>query len=72
MDDMKRVIATLDIPAGMWVATSDDFPGLVAKAPSLKELKERLNELLPEFTAGRAEMVAVEIDLVSKRDENKD
>jgi predicted RNase H-like HicB family nuclease len=35
--------------AGVWVATSDDVPGLVAEAESLDALSEKLKVLVPEL-----------------------
>jgi hypothetical protein len=38
-----------DDDAGVWVATSDDVPGLVAEAESLYALSEKLEVLVPEL-----------------------
>ena len=38
-----------DDDAGVWVATSDDVPGLVAEAESLDALYEKLEVLVPEL-----------------------
>ena len=38
-----------DDDAGVWVATSDDVPGLVAEAESLDALSEKLEVLVPEL-----------------------
>ena len=33
----------------MWVAVSDDVPGLVAEAPSVEKLIKKLRVLIPEM-----------------------
>ena len=50
---MKRqaynVTATWDAEASVWVATSDDVPGLVAEAATPAELQAKLKVLVPEL-----------------------
>jgi predicted RNase H-like HicB family nuclease len=41
------VRAKWDPEAGVWVALSDDVPGLVAEAASLDELFSELQDLIP-------------------------
>ncbi len=41
------VRATWDAEAGVWVATSDDVPGLVAEAETTQELERKLQALVP-------------------------
>lgn len=43
------VIATWDPEAAVWVAASDDVPGLVTEAESLKLLVAKLRTLIPEL-----------------------
>ena len=43
------VRAQWDAEAGVWVALSDDVPGLVAEATSLDELFRDLQTLVPEL-----------------------
>ncbi len=43
------VTATWDDEAKVWVAESDDVPGLVAEAPSKEELLDKLRVLIPEL-----------------------
>ncbi len=43
------VRATWDDEAKVWVALSDDVPGLVAEAPDLQKLIEKLRALIPEM-----------------------
>ncbi|WP_430444080.1 DUF1902 domain-containing protein [Sphingorhabdus contaminans] len=42
-----QVRAELDDEAGVWVATTDDVPGLVAEHEDLKQLFEMVTDLLP-------------------------
>ena len=46
-----RVRAFWDEEARVWVAESDDIPGLVTEAPSVDELIEKLKMLIPELLA---------------------
>jgi predicted RNase H-like HicB family nuclease len=43
------VRALWDPEAGMWVAESDDVPGLVAEAATPRELEAQLRILVPEL-----------------------
>lgn len=43
------VEASWDSEAGVWVAESDDIPGLVAEAESMKGLVEKIRVLVPEL-----------------------
>jgi len=43
------VTAFWDTEAGVWVAHSDDVPGLVAEAPTPRELEAKLKVLVPEL-----------------------
>lgn len=44
-----RVVAQWDNEAGVWVAESDDVPGLVAEAGTVEALAEKLRVLIPEL-----------------------
>ncbi len=47
---IKYVInATWDDEAGVWVAESDDIPGLITEASSFETLQEKLRVLVPEL-----------------------
>jgi predicted RNase H-like HicB family nuclease len=46
-----QVRAFWDEEAKVWVAESDDVPGLVTEAPSVDELIEKLKGLIPELLA---------------------
>ena len=49
MDKAYQVLARWDSEAGVWVAESDDVPGLVAEAESPNVLREKLRVLIPEL-----------------------
>ncbi|MFN0168361.1 MAG: DUF1902 domain-containing protein [Bryobacteraceae bacterium] len=44
-----EVLARWDSEAGVWVAESDDIPGLVAEADSPNSLAQKLRTLVPEL-----------------------
>jgi len=49
---MYRVLfirAEWDAEAGVWVATSDDVPGLATEAETLEALSTKLDSLVPEL-----------------------
>ncbi|MDQ2917094.1 MAG: DUF1902 domain-containing protein [Casimicrobiaceae bacterium] len=51
---MERTIlvrATWDPEASVWVAESDDVPGLATEAESLDTLMRKLNVMIPELLA---------------------
>ena len=49
---MKHVVnMTWDSEAAVWIATSDDIPGLVLESGSLDALIERLRFAVPELLA---------------------
>lgn len=48
-DKAMLVKAEWDDEAGVWVAQSDDVPGLVAEAPTIEHLLEKLRVLIPEL-----------------------
>jgi hypothetical protein len=47
LDIAVLVRAEWDAEAGVWVATSDDVPGLVAEHADFRRLQERVLELVP-------------------------
>jgi len=51
MQNRFNVQVTWDAQAEMWVADSDDIPGLAAEAPDDKSLWEKLEALIPELLA---------------------
>jgi predicted RNase H-like HicB family nuclease len=48
------VTAEWDDEAGVWVATSDDIPGLVTEAATLDALLERVMAVAPELLEDNA------------------
>jgi len=44
-----RVYADWDPEAEVWVATSDDVPGMATEAPTIEALTEKLRTLIPEL-----------------------
>ena len=65
------VYAKWDDEAKVWVATSDDVPGLVAEADSLDSLVPKLKVLIPELLDlnGYADGDDIPFKLVSELDE---
>ena len=49
MQNRFNVKVTWDAEAEMWVADSDDIPGLAAEAPDDKALWRKLETLIPEL-----------------------
>jgi len=49
MNRIYQVRAQWDSEAGVWVAESEDVPGLVAEAESPNMLREKLRVLIPEL-----------------------
>jgi len=49
MSRTYEVDARWDPEAGVWVAESDDIPGLVAEAESMNALVEKVRGLVPEL-----------------------
>jgi predicted RNase H-like HicB family nuclease len=50
------VTAEWDDEAGVWVATSDDIPGLVTEAVTLDALLERVEAVAPELLVDNADL----------------
>ncbi len=44
-----QVVADWDDEASVWVATSDDIPGLVTEAETREHLVKRLQAMVPEL-----------------------
>ncbi len=49
-----RIDAEWDPEASVWVATSDDVPGLATEAATMEVLAEKLRTLIPELLAANA------------------
>ena len=52
-----QVVAEWDDDARVWVATSDDVPGLVAEAETQEQLVTRLQAMVPELLELNAHLV---------------
>jgi len=48
-EPLYTVVAVWDEEAEVWVATSDDVPGLVTEAPTEEALVDKLMVLIPEL-----------------------
>jgi len=46
---MYHVHSDWDPDAEVWVATSDDVPGMATEAPTIEALTEKLRTLIPEL-----------------------
>ena len=73
MDNKIQVKAFWDSEARVWVAESDDVPGLVTEADTMEQLIDKLHILIPELLQEN-EMLNVErreisFDLYSERKE---
>ncbi|MEH2321443.1 MAG: DUF1902 domain-containing protein [Nostoc sp.] len=44
-----KVQAFWDSDAEVWIATSDDIPGLVTEASTIEVLTQKLREIIPEL-----------------------
>ena len=63
-----HVYADWDSEAEVWVATSDDVPGLATEAPTIEVLAEKLRTVIPELLEanqllanGQPEAIAFEL-----------
>ena len=61
MEKPIQVRAFWDDEAKVWVAESDDVPGLVAEALSVDQLVEKLKTLIPELLAENGIQVSGDI-----------
>ncbi|MFO1046369.1 MAG: DUF1902 domain-containing protein [Geminicoccaceae bacterium] len=65
------VRAEWDAEAGVWVAESEDVPGLVTEADTLKRLVDRLRVLVPELLdLNGATQRSAPIELVTRLPDN--
>lgn len=56
-DKKLVVVAKWDDEAKVWVATSEDVPGLVTEDASLDNLVRRISEVIPELLRDNAHLV---------------
>jgi predicted RNase H-like HicB family nuclease len=64
------VRAEWDTEAGVWVATSDDVPGLVTEAETIEALDAKLKSMVPELLEANGCMPAdgqVAVELLARR-----
>jgi hypothetical protein len=61
MNKLFFIRADWDKEASVWVATSDDGPGLATEAATMEALSDKLGDLVPEMLALNGYAVAGEI-----------
>jgi predicted RNase H-like HicB family nuclease len=70
-----HVQADWDGEAGVWVATSEDVPGLATEAETIERLTDRLRTIIPELLAANGLLPlnshdqAITFELTSHRQE---
>jgi predicted RNase H-like HicB family nuclease len=69
-----HVQADWDSEAGVWVAISEDVPGLVTEAGTIEALTEKLRTMIPELLEANqilspSEAEAISFELTSHRQE---
>lgn len=69
-----HVCADWDPDARVWVATSDDVPGLATEAPTVEALAEKLQTMIPELLEANqllsgGDREAIAFELTSHRQE---
>ena len=68
MEKPLLVHADWDDEAGVWVATSDDVPGLVTEAASIEALVVKLESMIPDlFEANDLPMSTESFEVVARR-----
>lgn len=72
---VHTVTAEWDADAGVWVATSDDVPGLATEADTFEALAAKLRVMVPELlelngACSAAEAAAVRFRIVAERAEH--
>jgi predicted RNase H-like HicB family nuclease len=69
MQKIFFVRAEWDQEASVWVATSDDVPGLVTEAETLEDLSAKLERMIPELLEANGMLLDVEIpyELLARR-----
>jgi predicted RNase H-like HicB family nuclease len=68
MDRPLLVNADWDDEAGVWVATSDDVPGLVTESDSIEALTLKLESMIPDlFEANERPMPTQSFEIVARR-----
>ena len=69
MDNPIYVHADWDAEAGVWVATSNDVPGLATEAETVEALIAKLESMIPELLAANGTAVDsnVTFELLARR-----
>jgi len=69
MQKVFFVRAEWDPEAGVWVATSDDVPGLVTEADTLESLSAKLEIMVPELLEANGVTPGTEVpyELLARR-----
>ena len=69
MDKLAYVHAQWDDEANVWVASSDDVPGLVTEAATTEELIQKLKVMIPELMSLNGKLPAgpVPFELLTRR-----
>lgn len=69
MQKIHFIRAEWDSEASVWVATSDDVPGLATEADTLEALSEKLQHLVPELLAlnGESSSEDVTYELLARK-----
>lgn len=62
---LYHVEAVWDPEAGVWVATSDDVPGLATEAESIELLAARLRTIIPELLSANGLLQSRASDSIS-------
>ena len=67
-----HVHAEWDAEASVWVATSEDVPGLATEAATIEQLTEKLHVMVPELLEANGIQISpkkVDFELTSRRHE---
>ena len=69
MNKILFIRAEWDAEAGVWVATSDDVPGLATEAETLEALSTKLEMMVPELLEanGSAEGCEFPFELLARK-----
>lgn len=69
MDKPYYVHAVWDDKARVWVASSEDVPGLATEAHTAETLVEKLKTLIPELLSlnGRTDTARIAFELLTRR-----
>jgi predicted RNase H-like HicB family nuclease len=70
--DTYHIQADWDPEAGVWIATSEDVPGLATEAETVEALTEKLRVMIPELLEANQMLpdnLAISFELTSHRHE---